>query len=184
MPNFRPDTGGRSWSLVQVASSIALREGAGAAFPVSAAQAPGCSIWSMPYAVRGSGPRVFHKSVDSAATVFCAFPARGAQAARSLTGALSPGVACLLPSVVPASVSPRASRVHGPCVSPRLCRRMLTIQYLRKSLVRNWKPICSAVGVLGAEPAPFPSLLPPASGGAGPVRSRLAPLDLLGPFVL
>ena len=37
---------------------------------------------------------------------------------------------------------------------------------------------------LGAEFAPFPSPLPPASGGAGPVRSRLAPLDLLRPFVL
>ena len=38
--------------------------------------------------------------------------------------------------------------------------------------------------VLGAKPAPFPSPLPPASSGAGPVRSRLAPLDLLRPFVL
>ena len=40
-------------------------------------------------------------------------------------------------------------------------------------MIRNWRPVCSAVGgaVLGAEPAPFPSSLPPASGGAGPVRS-------------
>ena len=53
---------------------------------------------------------------------------------------------------------------------------MSTIQNLRKSLVRNWRPICSAVGdaVFGAEFAPFPSPLPPASGGAGPVRRRLA----------
>ena len=53
---------------------------------------------------------------------------------------------------------------------------MLTLQNLRKSLVRNWRPVCSAVGdaVLEAEPAPFPSPLPPASGGAGPVCSRLA----------
>ena len=122
MPNFRPDTGGRCWPLVQVSSSVSLREGAGAAFPVSAAQAPGCSIWGMPCTVPGSGPRVFHKSMDSAAPVFCAFPARGTQAARSLTGALSPGVARLLPSVVPASVSARASWAHAPCVSPRPCR--------------------------------------------------------------
>ena len=32
--------------------------------------------------------------------------------------------------------------------------------------------------------APFPSPLPPASSGAGLVCSRLAPLDLLRPFVL
>ena len=43
---------------------------------------------------------------------FCAFPAGAAQAARSLTGALSPGAVRLLPSAVPASVSARASRVH------------------------------------------------------------------------
>ena len=40
--------------------------------------------------------------------------------------------------------------------------------------------------VLGAELAPFPSPLPPASGGAGPVRSLpvSSSLDLLRPFVL
>ena len=43
-------------------------------------------------------------------------------------------------------------------------------------MVRNWRPVCSAVGdaVLGAEPAPFPSPLPPASSGAGLVRSLRA----------
>ena len=35
-----------------------------------------------------------------------------------------------------------------------------------------------------AEFAPFPYPLPPASGRDEPVRSRLAPLDLLSPFVL
>ena len=46
--------------------------------------------------------------------------------------------------------------------------------------------------VSGAEFAPFPSPLPPASGGAGPVRSQFAAssqpasssLELLSPFVL
>ena len=53
---------------------------------------------------------------------------------------------------------------------------MSTIQNLRTSLVRNWRAVCSVVGdaVFGAEFAPFPSSLPPASGGAGPVRSWLA----------
>ena len=64
--------------------------------------------------------------------------------------------------------------------------RMSTKQNLRRSLIRNWRPVCSAVGdaVFGAEPAPFPSPLPPASGRAGLARSQLGPLDLLGPFVL
>ena len=64
----------------------------------------------------------------------------------------------------------------APCVSLRPSQQMSTIQNLRKSLVRNWRPACSVVGdaVLGAEPAPFPSLLPPASGGAGSVRSLQA----------
>ena len=148
----------------------------------TAAQAPGCSVWS----ACGSSPWVFHKSVDSVAPAFCAFPVRAAQAARSLTGALFPGAARLLPSVSPAPVPARAGQVHVPCVSPRPSQRMSTIQNLRRSLVRKWRPVCSAVGaaVFGAEPAPFPSPLPPASSGAGPVRSQLAPLDLLGPFVL
>ena len=57
----------------------------GVAFPVSTAQAPGCCIWSVPCVAC-----VLHKSSDSVAPAFCAFPGRAAQAARSLTGALSP----------------------------------------------------------------------------------------------
>ena len=136
-------------------------------------------------------------------TCFLCLPRLVAQAARSLTGALSPGAARLLPSMCqpqfppapvgcmhflpsasPAPVPAGASPVPVPRVSPRPSRRMLTIQNLRRSLVRNWRPVCSAVGaaVLGAEPAPFPS--PPASSGAGLVCSLLAPLDVLRPFVL
>ena len=40
---------------------------------------------------------VFHKSTDSDGPAFCAFPARAAQAARSLMGTLSPGSVRLLP---------------------------------------------------------------------------------------
>ena len=56
---------------------------------------------------------------------------------------------------------------------------MSTIQNLRKSLVRNWKPVCSLVGdaVSGVEFAPFPSPLPPVSGrgwaGLQPASSSL-----------
>ena len=169
------------------------------AFPVYTAQAPGCSIWSGPCVARGSSFRVLHKSTDSAApafcafparvaqaarslmgalSCFCAFPARAAQAARSLMGALSRGAARLLPSVAPASVSARAGGVRAPCVCsgemvsscgppPPCPRRMSTIQNLRKSLVRNWRPVCSLVGdaVFGAEFALFPSPLPLAGLG-------------------
>ena len=145
--------------------------------PLYAAQASGCFIWSVPCAARGSSPRVFHKSPEQkAAPAFCAFPVRAAQAARSLTGALSPG--CDAPSAlrVP-SPSPCPHRlVPAPCVSPRPSQQMSTVQNLRKSLVRNWRPVCSVVGdaASGAEPAPFPSPLSPASGGACELFSGLA----------
>ena len=54
--------------------------------------------------------------------------------------------------------------------------RKSTIQNLRKSLDRNWRPVCCVGGdaFSGAEFAPFPSPLPPTSGGDGPVCRRLA----------
>ena len=49
----------------------------------------------------------------------------------------------------------------------RPSRQMSTIQNFSKSLVRDWKSVCSLVGdaISGAEFAPFPSPLPPASSG-------------------
>ena len=92
-----------------------------------------CREW--PFVACSSSSLVLHKSADSVGPAFCAFPAQAAQAARSLMGALSLGVACLLPSrsqpqfppmpvrcvhlfpsAAPASVSARASRVRAPCV--------------------------------------------------------------------
>ena len=183
VPNFCPDTGRRRWSLVQVASSIALRGGRSAAFPVYAAQAPGCSMWNLPCAARGSSPPVLHKSADSAPPVFCAFPDPSNSGSQELDGHTLPR--CSAPSPLRIPIPARAVRVPSPCVSPRPSRRVLTIQNLRRSLIRNRRPVCSAVGdaVLGAEPAPVPSPLPPASGGAGPVRSRLAlPWTCSGPL--
>ena len=67
-------------------------------------------------ALCGAGPAwravpVFGSQIsvsDSVGPVCCAFPARAAQAARSLMGALSPGVVRLIPFTVPASVSMHA----------------------------------------------------------------------------
>ena len=53
---------------------------------------------------------------------------------------------------------------------------MSIIQNLRKSLDRNWRPVCSVGGDASSwgRVCPFPLPLPPTSGGDGPVRSRLA----------
>ena len=136
-------------------------------FPVYTAQAPGCSIWSGPCVECSSSFPVLHKSSDSVAPAFCAFP--------GLSGSGSWGLRRPLPSAAPASVSARACGVPGACVcSQELASscdrwRMSTIQNLRESLDRNWRPVCSVGGdaVSGTEFAPFPSscLLPPAGIG-------------------
>ena len=103
MPNFCPDTGGRWWSLVQVASSVALRGGGALLSQPTLLTLPAALYGACPAIACGSSFRVLHKSAHSAAPAFCAFPAPAAQAARSLMGAL-PGAARLRPSVAPALV--------------------------------------------------------------------------------
>ena len=130
----------------------------------------------LPCAAHGSIPRVFHKSPEQkAAPAFCVFPVRAAQAARGLTGALSPGAARLLPSVVPVS-SFRPCQSGACAFSPPRPQPQALPAPVRRTLVRNWMPVCIAAGaaVLGSDPVPFPSPLPPASGGAGPVLSLRA----------
>ena len=82
--HFRPDTGGRRWSLVQVASSLALWGGRAAA---SHLRCSGSRPLCVERALRCARfqPSAFHGSADSVAPAFCAFPGPAAQAARSLT---------------------------------------------------------------------------------------------------
>ena len=152
------------------------------AFPVYTAQVPGCSMWSRPCAACGSSFRVLHKSTDSAGPAFCAFPHRSSSGSQELDEHTLPG------GSVPYPLHGPSLNFQGVQVRCALCLfweadfwlrpswQMSTIQNLRESLVRDWKPACSLVGntVSGAECAPFPSphLLPLA--GHGPVRSRLA----------
>ena len=111
--NFRPDTGGQSGLLFRFASSVQSCCGEGGAlltnvaglcgahspcsghtgfapltgvcaFPVYTAQAPGCSIWSGPCVACGSSFLVFHKSADSVAPAFCAFPGRSSSGSQEL----------------------------------------------------------------------------------------------------
>ena len=83
-------------------------------FPVYAAQACGCSIWSVPCAMAQFQPSGVPQKRGVGCACVCAFPVRAAQAVGSFIGALSPGAAHLLPSAVPASVSARASWVCAP----------------------------------------------------------------------
>ena len=86
------------------------------ALPVYTAQALGCSIWSVPCLACGFSFGSSTKVRTQLRLRFVPSLAGAAQAARSLTGALSPGAAHLLPSAAPASVSP-----HVRLVSILLC---------------------------------------------------------------
>ena len=119
--------------------------------------------------------------------------AGAAQAARSLTSALSPGAVHLLPSTVPASVSVRTSRVRAACVCswelasscdpPGGCRpsRISGNLWLENGGLLQFGRGCHLCGRV----CPFP--LPPASclrwGWAGPPPASSS-LVLLSPFVL
>ena len=115
MPNFLPDTGGQRWSLVQVASSVALWEGRSAAFPCMLLRLPAALYGACP-ALRAVAALVCSKKAQTRLCL-CFVPslAQAAQVARSFMGALSPGAARLL-SVVPALVPARAGRVSAPYV--------------------------------------------------------------------
>ena len=99
----------------------------------------------------------------SCTCVFC-FPRPSGSGSQALDGRTLPGCGAPSPPRGPSLFPPapvRCVRLVFSC-DPR---RMSTIQNLRKSLVRNWRPVCSVVGdaVSGAKFAPFPFPLPPAS---------------------
>ena len=119
---------------------------------------------------------------------FVPSPAQAAQAARSLTGALSPDAVRLLPSAAPASVSACAGGVCAPCVyswelafsrdPPGGCRpsRISGSLWLETGgLFSVWEGMPSLGLSLPLSPAPC--LLSPA-GMAG------SSLEFLSPFVL
>ena len=82
----------------------------------------------------------------------------------------SPRVPVPPPLCVPSpSPCPCRSGASAPCVSPRPSQQMSTVQNLRKSLVRNWRPVCSVVGAAVLRPSlplsPPSCFLPPAGLG-------------------
>ena len=137
--------------------------------PLSRERAPSCVRCQFP----GPPQRC---SLGWACILCLALPS--SSGSRSLTSALSPGAVRLIPSAGPASVSTRWSRVaSGELVSGRDPPGGCQPSSLRKSLVRDWKPVCSLVGdaVSGVSLplSPPPCLLPPDSGWGvyGLVRS-------------
>ena len=70
------------------------------AFPVCTAQAPGCSIWRGPCVECGCSFQVLHKSADSVAPAFCAFPGLRGPGSQRL-GRPLPGCGAPFPSAAP-----------------------------------------------------------------------------------
>ena len=102
--------------LFRFASSVALRGGRGAASPVYTAQAPGCSIWSVPCVVCISSFRVLHKSTDSVAPACCAFPGQSSSGSQELDRHTFPQCSAPSPLRGPSLSFRPASQVPAPCV--------------------------------------------------------------------
>ena len=123
------------------------------AFPVYPAQAPSCSIWSGPCVECGSSFQVLHKSVDSVAPVFCAFPGLSSSGSqrlgRPLPGCGAPGGSWPLAATLP------AADVDHP-ESQEVFRR-------NRGLFAVWKGVASLE--LSLPLSPPPCLLPPAGMG-------------------
>ena len=155
------------------------------AFPIYIAQAPGCSIGSMLRTGFGSSFRVLHKSVDSVAPAFCAFPGLSGSGSQELDGRTLPG--CGMPSPLRGPSLSFCTLVAGRVPVACVCSQELASSRdppgggcrpsrISLSSDRNWRPLCRVGGdaVSEAEFAPFPSPLPPTSGGDRPVCRRLA----------
>ena len=82
-------------------------------FPVYTAQAPGCSVWSGPCIECGSSFRVLHKSADSVAPAFCAFPGLSGSGNQGL-GCTLPGCGAPFPSAASAAQAARGSGALSP----------------------------------------------------------------------
>ena len=129
------------------------------AFPVYTAQAPCCSIWSGPCVECGSSFRVLHKSTDSVAPAFCAFPGLSGSGSQRL-GRPLPGRGAPFPSTAPARA---AGRVSG------------SLQTGTGGLFAGWEGVASLGLSLPLSPLPA-SYLQRGWGGSS--------LEFLSPFIL
>ena len=134
----------------------------------------------------GSGSWVLHKGSDLVGPAFCALPDPSSLGNQVLDERTLFRCSATYPLPSPSLSFP----VHpvrcalclfwGADLWLRPSRRISTIQNFRKSLVRNWKPVCSFVGdaLSGAKFAPFWLELAPAAPlppvGHAPICSWLA----------
>ena len=113
MSNFGPDTGGRRWTLIRFASSLALRGGTGAAFPSALLRLP-AALYGVCPALRAFQPSGVPQNRGIGCACAPCLPRRSGSGSQELDGRTPPGAARLLPSTVPASLSTRTGRVHAP----------------------------------------------------------------------
>ena len=177
----------------RVLATLGLPRSRVCASPIYTAQASSCSTWSEPCVACGSSFGYYPKVQIRLGLHFVPSLAGVAQAARSLTGALSPGAVCLLPSAVPASVSMHTSQVPATYVCfwelassqdpPGGCRpsRISGSLWLETGGLLQFGRGCHLWGQV----CPFPH--PPASclqrGWASPPPASSS-LELLSTFVL
>ena len=113
VPSFRPDTGGRRWSLIRVAGSVALRGGAGAAFPVRCSGSRLLYMERVLRCTRFQPSGVPQKPGTKSCACFLRLPHQSCSGCQELDGRTLPG--CSAPSArcIP-SPSPRPRR-SGAC---------------------------------------------------------------------
>ena len=145
-------------------------------------------MWSGPCIECGSSFQVLHNSVDSVAPACCVFPGLSGSGSQRLARVLR-GAAHLFPLQRAAQagrslsvLSPGAARLFPP--RPQRAPQVGSQEVFRQEL----GPVCrvGGGGFSGAEFAPFPSPLPPASSEDGPalLRSFSVPLFCEPPAVV
>ena len=114
--------------------------------------------------ISGSGSQVLHKDADLVGPSFCAFPGEQLREPGAWW-AHSPQVQCDFSPPWPRLFLGTLCLFWGADLWLRPSRQMSAIQNLRKSLVRNWKPVCSLVedDASGVEFASFWLWLAPTS---------------------
>ena len=108
MSNFRPDTGGRRWPLIQIASSVLLSGGTGAAFPSMLLRLLAV-LYGVCHALHAvPALRCSTKAWNKKLRLPLCLPGRSSSGSQELDGRTLPGGA--------------PSPLRGPSLSPRLQR--------------------------------------------------------------